>query len=308
MLTANATRGCFIGQMDEQAFHLRIFDGEEPSHRQNASTASHSTPTKSHPGIAHISRFLGSFVAQIGHGDHICFIFEVLGPNTLALWTASDKPGLNLLVVKAIVKQSLLALDYLHASCGIIHCGKPVLISLSVDPTNMLDTDIKPENILLNAGTDSLSSSSMDPEYYHHLAAAVQPTSQPLPVTPRELDNFQIKIADFGHCDYSSILRRCSASIFFCPANWTDMQFHNEVGALPMLPPELLLGLPGAMTPAVDIWAFGCTESPLLLQLLFRVIPLILPLLDFLNCLRASGYLSGKRANILSLNEPICSL
>ena len=45
------------------------------------------------------------------------------------------------------------------------------------------------------------------------------------------------------------------------PANWIDRQFHNQVGAMPMLPPEMLLRLPNAMTPAVDIWAFGCTES-----------------------------------------------
>ena len=133
ILTANASRGCFTGQMDEQAFHLRIFDGLEPSHRENMSIPNRSAPVKPHPGIAHISRYLGSFLAQSTHGEHVCFIFEVLGPHMSALRSLSKPPGLSLSALKAIVKQSLLALNYLHASSGIIHCGKGILVGLLVD-------------------------------------------------------------------------------------------------------------------------------------------------------------------------------
>jgi len=132
ILTANATHGCLTDQMDEQSFHERIFWDVEPSHRQNGSITSNSAPTKLHPGIAHVSRFLGSFLARSTHGDHICFVFEVLGPNMANLKRAFGTPGLTLPVVKAITRQSLLALDYIHDICGIIHCGMLVLISLQV--------------------------------------------------------------------------------------------------------------------------------------------------------------------------------
>ncbi|KIM80139.1 hypothetical protein PILCRDRAFT_822656 [Piloderma croceum F 1598] len=73
-----------------------------------------------------------------------------------------------------------------------------------------------------------------------------QPTSQPLPVARLPSNGLQVKIADFGH------------------ANWTDWKFHNQAVALPTLPPEMLLGLPNAMTSAVDIWALGCMIFELL--------------------------------------------
>jgi len=198
ILTANASHGCFTGQMDEQSFHERIFTAMEPPHRRNASTASNSTPMKRHPGIAHISLFFGSLPVQSTHGDHVCFVFEVLGPNIANLRKAFGTPGLALPVVKAITKQSLLALDYLHDICGIIHCGKHVLIDLQFLLTNLYDTDVKPENILLKISMDSISSKLATTSA---LNTAGQPTSQVLPVTGLALDGLQVKIADFGHGD-----------------------------------------------------------------------------------------------------------
>ena len=66
--------------MDEQSFHERISFGVEPPHRQSAALPSNSAMTR-HPGSAHVSRFLGSFLARSTHGEHICFVLEVLGPN-----------------------------------------------------------------------------------------------------------------------------------------------------------------------------------------------------------------------------------
>ena len=60
------------------------------------------------------------------------------------LQTAFKIPGLTLATVKVIVKQSLLALNCLHAICGIIHCGKSVLIILLVALKKVFDADIKP--------------------------------------------------------------------------------------------------------------------------------------------------------------------
>jgi len=141
-------------------------------------------------------------------------MFEVLGPNMADIRSAFDTPGPTLATVKAIVKQSLLALDYLHAKCGIIHCGRPLSITSPVDLNHVFDADIKPGNILLKTGTNFISSRVMDLSTTNIITDAAQPPSQPLPVDPLALDDPQVTIADFGHGSCSFILCRCSPSNF----------------------------------------------------------------------------------------------
>ncbi len=63
-------------------------------------------------------------------------VMEVLGNNLLKPIVQSNYRGLDRGVVKWIIYQVLLGVDYLHRFCGIIH------------------TDIKPENILLCISDD----------------------------------------------------------------------------------------------------------------------------------------------------------
>lgn len=126
--------------------------------------------TESHEGKKHVVQLLDHFFHEGPNGKHVCMIFEVLGENMLNLLIrykdfqshrekeidevikngenekrmevhlsnihdlhilSESYGGLPLTLVKQISKQILLALDYLHRECGIIH------------------TDIKPENILV---------------------------------------------------------------------------------------------------------------------------------------------------------------
>ncbi|GLV43041.1 SR Protein Kinase [Carabus blaptoides fortunei] len=74
---------------------------------------------------------LDDFRIKSINGTHICMVFEVLGKSLLHLIVQNSYHGLPVPVIKAIIRQVIEGLDYLHTKCDIIH------------------TDIKPENILL---------------------------------------------------------------------------------------------------------------------------------------------------------------
>lgn len=97
------------------------------------------TADPDHPGMEYIVNLYDDFVHEGPNGKHICMVFEVLGENLLSLIRRYNHKGVPITIVKQIAKQTLLALDYLHRRCGIIH------------------TDLKPENILIHiADVDKL--------------------------------------------------------------------------------------------------------------------------------------------------------
>ena len=79
----------------------------------------------------HVVLLLDHFEHTGPHGQHFCFIFETLGENLLEVIKKYDYKGMPVSIVKRFVKQTCIALDFLHRHCKIIH------------------TDLKPENILI---------------------------------------------------------------------------------------------------------------------------------------------------------------
>lgn len=100
----------------------------------------HIATTLSKPEVARESKLFGfdSCVVQFLHnfdhvgpnGKHTCMVFEVLGENMLSVIKKYNYKGIPVPIVKNIIRQVCLGLDFLHRHCSIIH------------------TDIKPENIL----------------------------------------------------------------------------------------------------------------------------------------------------------------
>ncbi|KAI9344044.1 kinase-like protein [Obelidium mucronatum] len=84
-----------------------------------------------HNGRKYIVELRDWFKVKGPNGSHVTMAFEVLGPNLLTLIRQYQHRGIPIPIVKRIMKQVLMGLDYLHSQCQIIH------------------TDLKPENVLI---------------------------------------------------------------------------------------------------------------------------------------------------------------
>jgi hypothetical protein len=80
---------------------------------------------------------LDNFAHYGMHGKHYCIVFPIMGPNLLDLmrfFVDEKEHGVPLKLVKRITRQMLIGMDYMHRIAEIIH------------------TDIKPENIMIELG------------------------------------------------------------------------------------------------------------------------------------------------------------
>jgi serine/threonine-protein kinase SRPK3 len=75
----------------------------------------------SHPGFQHCLTLNGYLTTKSAAGDHIGYVMEPLGSDIRSLAKTFTVPA-----VKRVMKQLLLALDYLHRECGYIHTGNMI--------------------------------------------------------------------------------------------------------------------------------------------------------------------------------------
>ncbi|KAF8926388.1 serine/threonine-protein kinase SRPK2 [Dissophora ornata] len=83
------------------------------------------------PGRKYVVELLDHFMHRGPNGLHVCMVFEVLGENLLSVIKRYRHRGIPIHLVRQIMHQVLMGLDYMHRECGIIH------------------TDLKPENVLV---------------------------------------------------------------------------------------------------------------------------------------------------------------
>ncbi|KAI2504060.1 hypothetical protein MHU86_10422 [Fragilaria crotonensis] len=79
----------------------------------------------------HVASLHDSFFHTGPNGRHMCMVFTMLGCNLLGVIKAFNYRGIPMPVVQKFVKGICMGLDFLHRKCNIIH------------------TDLKPENVLL---------------------------------------------------------------------------------------------------------------------------------------------------------------
>ena len=75
-----------------------------------------------HPGYKHCITLRDSFLVHSKHGPLIYLVTDVLGMDLSYLRHSQDAFPTS--VVKRITRQTLLALDYLHRECHIVHTGE----------------------------------------------------------------------------------------------------------------------------------------------------------------------------------------
>jgi serine/threonine-protein kinase SRPK3 len=90
-----------------------------------------SEPHQAAEGLNHCMKMFKSFT-QLDYfkwpgydkpAPHMCFITELMGPDMTLVREQYRGAEVPLHLVKRIVRHLLLALDYLHRECGVVHTG-----------------------------------------------------------------------------------------------------------------------------------------------------------------------------------------
>ena len=132
----------------------------------------------SHPGHAHVVSLLDSFHHCAPEDIHVCLVFEPLGENLLALIERNNKTGIPVALVKIIMKQALLGLQYLHDECDLVHTDiKPENISKSFPPH--VEIKLTPFPFLVIAIPD------IEQHIQYELSVSPSPTSRRVGVPPK---------------------------------------------------------------------------------------------------------------------------
>ncbi|KAI0739028.1 kinase-like domain-containing protein [Daedaleopsis nitida] len=225
ILTVSNTRGIELGDLYElevwRRFHeLRNkYEGSPPPHL----------------GHMFCVEPLTAFTADSKHGTHVCFVTKPFGSTIDELQLAQPGLTLPLPVVKLVVKQTLVALHFLHTEIGIVHADVKagnLLIDLSASQ-EAIDTYLKDN-------PSETYPERLSPELWSGPIVTVK--SQPLPnmgLHP-SLDNLKVSLGDFG------------GSVPIDKVTPDTRIFTPKL----LRPPEMLLDHEWS-TPA-DIWAVGC--------------------------------------------------
>ncbi|KAH7329962.1 SR protein kinase, partial [Rhexocercosporidium sp. MPI-PUGE-AT-0058] len=95
------------------------------------------------PEAGQVTRLLNVFKHSGPNGEHVCFVFDVLGHHIGYEARLYGQRRIPAKVMREVIRQILLGLDFLHRQCGIIQIDlKPsnILIGLEIHTRVLLNT------------------------------------------------------------------------------------------------------------------------------------------------------------------------
>lgn len=141
------------------------------------------------PGANKILGLLDKFEHSGPNGNHVCLVFKAMGPDMSKYRRLFPKLRIPLPLMRDISRQLLLALSYLHGTCGVIHTG-------SREPPSYffmfltVPANIKPSNILIETR-------AIDEMFQKAPSEAFQSdTPQLIPANDFYMESVQVSSAD----------------------------------------------------------------------------------------------------------------
>ncbi|KAL1998500.1 hypothetical protein VTN02DRAFT_6055 [Thermoascus thermophilus] len=130
-------------QMDQQQVALKILKADvSKNSRELSMLLNLSASNVNHPGKNHLIELLDHFYHTGPNGTHLCLVLPVMISDGEAMTTSGIPHEVG--YVRAISRQVLLGLDFLHQS-GIVHCDlQPANIMLSVTGTTNIEDFLQP--------------------------------------------------------------------------------------------------------------------------------------------------------------------
>ncbi|WBW71701.1 SR protein-specific kinase Dsk1 [Schizosaccharomyces osmophilus] len=233
-----------------------------------------------HLGKKHVIALLDYFLHRGPNGAHVCMVFEVLGENLLSLIQSYGHRGVPMEIVQQISYQLLIALDYLHRMCGIIHTDlKPENVLICIDDSVLNDidrqaslgSDSNPQTATSKPPTDAGAVGSFGTPQKRSSKSSVGKvlTSDPFTSTLTHSPGLEGAVSDISLRDsYFKKPQQEKKPLIEVKiadlgnACWTRKHFTNDIQTRQYRSPEVILGCQWGAS--ADCWSFACIIFELL--------------------------------------------
>ena len=185
-------------------------------------------------------------------GQHLCLVFEPMGPSCYEL---KKESSLGFRQVHRVITCVAEALRILHAHQTVHGDLRPLNIFQEIGDLSRID----PSQLEQRLGREGVDFESVIPlhAWIPHIFPRTLLKSVPLhKYVVRRREAVDVKVGDLGGCKSTQMTRRCH-SLTVLKAFSTDRPPATTHLPITYAPPEALLGFP--LTEKIDIWSFGCT-------------------------------------------------